>query len=266
MRKVFALMLVLLVAIGAGCLTSDDDKDDDAVTGAGVSATDYMPMTIGTVLTFASTTVSEWSGTTTQDITVSFPGTKALDGKTYTIMVEDDGAWPDTSYVRVLDDILYGYEEFWEDAAKRALKSDKLSAAHKQAIAEAVDSTRRDVPLINFDAASWAIYSYSSSNEYHDTTMIWTGKYLGTETVTVPAGTFENCVKVQLTMNSHYSTFNPSEEDWEETWIDITTLWFAEGVGYVKLMDVEQVSDFEDGTMETNQTVTDALKSYTVPQ
>ena len=105
--------------------------------------------------------------------------------------------------------------------------------------------------------------SFTSSNEYHDTTMNWTGKYLGTETVTVPAGTFENCVKFQLTMNSH-STFPQSDPPWEETWLDITTLWFADGVGYVKEMSVEQVSDV-DGTMDTMETITDELKSYNIP-
>jgi hypothetical protein len=265
MRKVFALMLILLVAIGAGCLTSDDDdKDDDGGAGAGVSATDYMPLPVGATFTYASTSVSEWSGDSTQDITISFPGTRILDGKTYTIMVEDDNAWPDTSYVRVQDDILYGYEEFWDDVAKRALESDTLTAAHKQAITGAAEQTQRDVPLVNFGTGSWAIYSYSSSNEYHDTTMNWTGKYVGRETVTVPSGTFENCVKVQLTLNSQ-SSFKQSEPVWEETWLDISTLWFAEGVGVVKQMSVEQVSDV-DGTMETMETVTDVLKSSSMPQ
>jgi len=154
-------------------------------------------------------------------------------------------------------------------AAERALKNVLATrvvrrtapAALKQALSAAVAVTYRDVPIVNFGAGSWTIHSYSSSNEYHSSTMTWTGKYLGKETVTTPAGTFENCVKVQLVMTSH-STF--PESDWEETWIDTTTLWFASGVGYVKDVSVQQVTG-TDGTMETMETNTSLLKSYTLP-
>lgn len=51
-----------------------------------------------------------------------------------------------------------------------------------------------------------------------------TGKYLGFETITVPAGTFD-CVKVEYTMTSALPN-----EDLPKT----VTAWFAEGIGEVR--------------------------------
>jgi hypothetical protein len=57
----------------------------------------------------------------------------------------------------------------------------------------------------------------------------------GTETVTVPAGTFENCTKVHITCTKVTGTMGEGEDRAEVTGgKSITTIWIAPGVGVVK--------------------------------
>lgn len=60
---------------------------------------------------------------------------------------------------------------------------------------------------------------------------LWEGKYLGYETVEVPAGTFENCVKVSYVRKSS------SPEGNEKVWV---TDWFAKGIGSVKTIEADK--------------------------
>ncbi len=66
-------------------------------------------------------------------------------------------------------------------------------------------------------------------------TIIETGIVVGKETVKVPAGTYENCLKVQYITDTTLSTI-PEEivDDTDPAGETVTTLWFAENVGIVK--------------------------------
>lgn len=54
---------------------------------------------------------------------------------------------------------------------------------------------------------------------------LWDVKYLGKETVTVPAGTFEDCVKISYLLK--VNTPEATEKSY-------TTSWFAKGIGEIK--------------------------------
>lgn len=66
-------------------------------------------------------------------------------------------------------------------------------------------------------------------------TIIETGIVMEKETVKVPAGTFENCLKVEYRTDTTLSTI-PEEivDNTETAGESVTTLWFAPNVGIVK--------------------------------
>jgi hypothetical protein len=66
-------------------------------------------------------------------------------------------------------------------------------------------------------------------------TIVETGKVLGTENVETPAGTFENCLKIEYRTATEVSIF-PQDEDEESnpSGESVTTLWVAPNVGIAK--------------------------------
>ncbi|MDE0316684.1 MAG: hypothetical protein OXM61_17500 [Candidatus Poribacteria bacterium] len=68
-----------------------------------------------------------------------------------------------------------------------------------------------------------------------DFSIIETGKILGTETVETPAGTFEDCLKVEFKTETEMIASHPSGTGTEDLpGESVTTLWFAPNVGIVK--------------------------------
>lgn len=65
---------------------------------------------------------------------------------------------------------------------------------------------------------------------------LWEGKYLGFETVEVPAGTFENCLKVT------YVKRVTSPEGNQKSYV---TAWYAKGVGSVKTVEADKKGNVE---------------------
>lgn len=66
-------------------------------------------------------------------------------------------------------------------------------------------------------------------------TIVETGKVLGTENVETPAGTFEDCLKIEYRTATEVAIF-PQDEDDESNppGESVTTLWIAPNVGIVK--------------------------------
>jgi len=79
------------------------------------------------------------------------------------------------------------------------------------------------------------------------------------ESVTVPAGTFKEAVKVeaQMTMQIHLSGAKKTA-----TGTDIMTAWFAKGVGLVKYTERQEISSIQDRGVVTE--ITEELESYEV--
>ena len=67
-------------------------------------------------------------------------------------------------------------------------------------------------------------------------TIVETGKVLGTENVETPAGTFENCLKIEYKTETKVETFPLDQADQAPNppGESITTLWVASNVGTVK--------------------------------
>ena len=82
---------------------------------------------------------------------------------------------------------------------------------------------------------------------------------VGLESITVPAGTFKDAVKVeaQMTMRIHLSG-----DDKSATGTDIMTAWFARGVGLIKYAERQEISSIQDRGVVTE--ITEELESYEV--
>lgn len=81
----------------------------------------------------------------------------------------------------------------------------------------------------------------------------------GMESITVPAGTFKEAVKVeaQMTMRIHLSG-----TDKTATGTDIMTAWFAKGVGLIKYAERQEISSIQDRGVVTE--ITEELESFEV--
>jgi len=82
---------------------------------------------------------------------------------------------------------------------------------------------------------------------------------VGLESITVPAGTFKEAVKVEahMTMRIHLSG-----TDKVATGTDIMMAWFAKGVGLIKYVERQEISSVQDRGVVTE--ITEELESYEV--
>ena len=261
MKKLIPLMLIILMAFVSGCIfdnEGDEKEADNGENGNGIvlSAETYMPLKVGATWTYTSTGI-EGGEEYTSEYTSTITGTTIKDNKTYFIMFDDDTQEP--MYMRIENNILYDILPFEEYEAKAVVKRAGILSAAKTAFTEQFPSG--EVPFFNFNkeaGQTWEIFSYGDSGEGYSLTFDMTGKFIGTETVTVPAGTFENCAKFEVNMRNMYSFTGEGFSESHE-WINTMTFWLATGVGPVKITE-ELREDNEE--MDTS---TDELISYSIP-
>ena len=103
--------------------------------------------------------------------------------------------------------------------------------------------------------------------------IVETGKVLGYETIVVPAGTYEECIKVEYRTETTVSVFpdEPNPEDIDPAGETITTVWFAPNVGLVKFHQeskyifLELLPDSEDFPIPPDpEPLTFELKKYEI--
>lgn len=82
---------------------------------------------------------------------------------------------------------------------------------------------------------------------------------LGQESVTVPAGTFKNAVKVEARMHMHIY-LSGAKKTVQGT--DVMTAWFVKGVGLVKYVERQELSPVEDRGVVTD--IMEELESYEI--
>jgi hypothetical protein len=82
---------------------------------------------------------------------------------------------------------------------------------------------------------------------------------LGQESVTVPAGTFKDAVKVEARM---YMQIHLSGAKRTTQGTDVMTAWFVKGVGLVKYVERQELSSLEDRGMVTD--IMEELESYEI--
>jgi hypothetical protein len=82
---------------------------------------------------------------------------------------------------------------------------------------------------------------------------------LGQESVTVPAGTFKNAVKVEARMHMqiHLSSAKRTVQG-----TDVMTAWFVKGVGLVKYVERQELSPLDDRGVITD--IMEELESYEI--
>jgi hypothetical protein len=82
---------------------------------------------------------------------------------------------------------------------------------------------------------------------------------VGRESITVPAGTFKDAVKVEARMHMqiHLSGTNRTAQG-----TDVMTAWFVKGVGLVKYVERQELSPLEDRGMVTD--IMEELESYEI--
>ena len=228
MKKLISLMLILLMAFVFGCVFDKDDDEDD--TGTSINAEDYIPLKQGNTWTWNNTDNNGVSSTSLEVMT----GTTTIDGKTYWIINDSD---VETIYVRIENNIIYVYID--------------------------VEPFNREVPLFDFNKSpgdTWITFTDSKTEQGHSYSLNQTGKYIGLKDVTVPAGSFSDCVVFEITTNSEYSTI-VDNNTYTTTHTEISTMYFAKGVGTVK--DIIVITE-ESGGEKSESSETSELKSYNI--
>lgn len=246
MKKMFSLLTIVLLLI-TGCILNNDKKNNDSNNTGNSGVETFFPFKIGATWTYSSHSVIDTyinDDTYTETITATTPKT----GKTYWVMVRAHQGYADTSMFRIENNIVYTFFENFQVA-----KAAKLSEIHK------VSRIYSDleVPFFKFGLAqgeSYTIYNYSANAQ----SIQLTGKYIGTESVTVSAGTFKNCSKFEITITYQSTQNNTSNSD-----ITTNTMWFAPNVGLVKEVDVSSFTTA--GVTHQGMIDTISLTSYTIP-
>ena len=82
---------------------------------------------------------------------------------------------------------------------------------------------------------------------------------VGRESVTVPAGTFKDAVKVEAHMRMQIYLSNGKKT---AVGTDVMTAWFAKGVGLVKYVERQELSQLDDRGVVTD--ITEELESYEI--
>ena len=82
---------------------------------------------------------------------------------------------------------------------------------------------------------------------------------VGQESITVPAGTFQDAVKVEARMQM---IIHLSAEGQAAKGTDVMTAWFAKGVGLVKYVERQELSPLKDRGMVTE--IMEELESYEI--
>ena len=228
MKKLIALMLILLMAFVFGCIFDKDDDEDDK--GTSIKAEDYIPLKQGNTWTWNDTDNYGVSSTSLEVII----GTTIIDGKTYWIMNDSD---VDTMYIRIANNIVYMY-----------INDEPIN---------------REVPVFDFNKSpgdTWTTFTETIGDQGISGTLIQTVKYIGLKDVTVPAGSFSDCVVFEITTESEYS-FIANNITHNVTFTEITTIYLAKGVGPVK--DINVITDESDGE-KSESSETSELKSYNI--
>ncbi|HLZ33504.1 MAG TPA: hypothetical protein VKP13_05780 [Nitrospira sp.] len=86
-----------------------------------------------------------------------------------------------------------------------------------------------------------------------------TSTVVGFESITVPAGTFKDAVKVEARMRMQ---IHVSGAQRTVTGTDVMTAWFAKGVGLVKYAERQELSPLQDRGVITE--ITEELESYEI--
>ncbi|MFC1512128.1 choice-of-anchor D domain-containing protein [Candidatus Latescibacterota bacterium] len=226
--------------------SNDPDENPLTVTLSGYgrtaySAETYMAFREGAQWVYRDTITDYWydpPDVSISEYTTTCTGQETFNGNTYWIIIDSDS--DEQTYMRIEGDDVYGYDFFWDGSEEPVLKG--LQDTEEDLI------LRFGVPV----GTEWEIWSYTAAEEQLSWSFAMTGEYVGTETVMVPAGTYEDCAKIKITtVESYYYSGIVTDSI-----ALISFMWFAPNVGPVKITEDEI---YEDVIMWTYESV---LLSY----
>ncbi|MFC1512127.1 hypothetical protein ACFL5H_02915 [Candidatus Latescibacterota bacterium] len=241
MKKVLTLMLAFTIILFAGCIFGSDDGKDDKSSET-LSAADYLPFKTGSIWVYSDTETDNSQSPPDVHISTSSmtcTGQETINGKTYWKLIDNEG-YP--SYLRIENNDAYGFgffEDMFEEPALKGLQE------------------TGEMLLFRFGVSTgttWEVGSYDYSEEEYTLSTAISGKYIGTESVTVPAGTYANCAKIEWTITV---TSNISESPISVSFSINMYHWIAPNVGPVKTTHESTYEDIIDYTYES------VLTSYT---
>lgn len=207
-RTISVIILALILVILNGC-----DNPLSPVLDQISESTDYSPLNIG----------SQWvydahNSNSTSVITLTVDRMEVVEGKNAFIVVKEEGLiTTETAYVKETDGI-YRYEE---NTSTR--KSPVLNSGWYKTL---------PYPLLKGNSWILTVDNEKSDPSAYDVfeTMIWT--ITEKSDMTVGAGTFENCYKVEYSYTAEYTNENPLLPDFDIEYYENS--WYAPDVGIIK--------------------------------
>ena len=181
--------------------------------------------------------------------TVTVEETAIINGENYWVLETDDGDLD--SYIRIDGDTVYTFAVFAQVTTEKANPARGAISADSDPMTDPLPLLRFDIqPGVQYDIMSHSSSVYGGGNFTHT----WIGTYIGTESVTVPAGTFADCKKYEILYDSAAVAGAAAVRE-----ITTTLLWLAPNVGVVK-----QVDTTTDG-YDTTRIVEEELVGYSIP-
>lgn len=250
MKKVFLLFFVPVIALGLAC---NDENNNKGVLDPGSGSEDTAQASVYYPMKTDAYWVNSYSESVNGvvedqgDEVVTITGREMVNDREYWKFIYGDGDYYD--YARIENNVLYAlYPDFWVN--KPAVLAKAAGVLDEPFIGE-------EEPIIDFNSGigeSWTIYENTITTEESSSTFKMIGSFVGTEDVTVPAGTFTDCRKFH-----HDWIYTYSAGDSTTIYNMLTTYWLAANVGVVKTMEIDD--SWEEGVFE----YTSVLKEYNIP-
>ena len=220
------------------------DGDGSGLTGfAGTNV--YYPMSNSASWTIKRSDTDFKEGSLeVYEYTLVVNGTKLVNDREYWLLMNDDGEFD--SFVRIEDDVVYTFTEFAEVYSPNDyifknivnMKSGAFnsSSAQNRSSNDDWDPNKDELPMLQLSLSPGTYYeimSHMISGIGASFILTWFGEYIGTENVTVTAGTFTNCKKYVITYDAVGVGGGGSARE-----ITTTVLWLAPETGVVKSTEI----------------------------
>ena len=236
MKRLLLVPVLFAVLFTGGCIFDDDDD-------GGVNAEKWLALSSGAECTYERSDLID-GATETIAFTMNSNGTASLNGKTYRRVESKYPDRADTILVRASGDMAYGFFNQVRADMNRSMPGPASGA---------------ETALLKFGKKSGDTWVISDSGQLLGGSTSLAGKYAGTESVTVPAGTYADCAVFDLTLIQSMLVSGGATV----VTTTITRLWFAPDIGLVKR--IETVIRNDGKSYITQRTTTITLKSRAVP-
>ncbi len=211
MRSKLGLVMLFAAAVAVAVFVAGCGSDDEGTSGPTFSAVDFYPLGVGAHWTFVNDSGDSAYSRIEDTLTIS-------DHLVYRMIYTEPGE-TDTTLASVINGGIYVY-------------------------IPDLDSFLCFLPPTFSVGQSWVIYSFDSTGtsggfNFHYW-YEWRVKVMGTETITVPAGTFDAVKFVSVLENGYSVDLGDSTSD--DVDVDTDYVWLARGVGEVKNVESDGTS------------------------